>query len=263
MAPRRALAALVAVGACVAALSACGSTVHGQGSGPVEVSRSVASATAASTTPGSSAASSASVSTGSAQSSPSSGSPSSAALAVAAPRQCPGGSCPIIGTADLGDGFVASLRSGTASDGPAFGASVLELTEAGVPVDWHATDDRQPGQLSCIGGAVANCVVIDYQGAHSASATVWRLGRDSATLAKMASADADTPSMSARDLNGDGFVDVIGLQNDYQPDYVTGQVQWQTWVFDGKNLSSTGCTALAPTPPPRPSAPATGTCAGG
>jgi hypothetical protein len=138
---------------------------------------------------------------------------------------------------------------------------VLELTQDGVPVDWHALDDQSPSQLVCLAGAAANCVVIGYTGAHGATATVWRLALSSARLSQAATADADTPSMAAQDLNGDGFLDVLGLQNDYTPDYATGHLQWQTWLFDGRNLTSTGCTPPAAAPPPRPTAAATGSCA--
>jgi hypothetical protein len=233
--------------------AACSSTVQGQGAGPVAPSSSTA---AVSVTSGPSDS----------ESNSDSGAPSSsdattsaAPVAQPPPPQCPGAACPELATAALGNGFVAILRNGQASDG-SVGASVLELTENGVAVDWHGVNGETPAHLTCLPGAAAHCVVVDYAGAHGASASVWRLGLDSATFAKTATVAADTPTMSARDLNHDGFLDVLGLQNDYTHDYATGKVQWQTWLFDGKTLSSTGCTALATAPPPRPTAPATAPC---
>ena len=251
MTPRRFAVALLAAGISLAAAAACSSTVQGQGVGS-QGATATGSTPAVSVTDESSAPTTPTTSVATTT--------SAVPVAQPAPGQCPNAACAELATASLGNGFVAILRSGQATDG-SVGASVLELTQNGVAVDWHAVNGETPAHLTCLAGAAGNCVVVDEVGAHGATATVWRLGLNSAKLTKSATAQADTPSMSGRDLNGDGFMDVVGLQNDYTPDYATGKVQWQTWLFDGKNLSSTGCTPLATSPPPRPTAAVTGACA--
>jgi hypothetical protein len=238
---------------CIAALAvaltaACTSTTSGAGS-------------RAQRSPSASASdSSQATDTGSAQPSdtaaPTTSSP--ADVAVPPPAQCPPGQCAVAGTGDLGNGYLAVLRSGRPTSN-GFGSSIVELTHHGVAVYWHVTDDEAPGSIACKGGVtLPNCIVVDYLGAHASNATVWALS--GGTLHKGATVTVDSPGADGRNLNGDDFVDAIGLQNDYNPDYATGHVQWQTWVSDGHHLTSTGCTALSATAPPRPTAPATGTC---
>ena len=195
MTQRLAAIALFAAGACLSALTACGSTVQGQGAG-AQTSAPAVSVTDESSAPATTSATTATTT-------------SAAPLAQPPPAQCPVSSCAELATASLGNGFVAVLRTGQATDG-SVGASVLELTQNGVPVDWHAVNGETPAHLSCISGAAGNCVVVDEVGAHGANATVWRLAFNSAKLTKAATVQTDTPSLSGRDLNADGFVDVIG-----------------------------------------------------
>lgn len=258
MTPRRAAIAALAAAACLAGAVgavACSSTVHGQGAGPRASSNQSSSAT-----PAVSVTDSGTLATTTGDATTAATTSSAAPVAMQPPPQCPNATCSELATASLGNGFVALLRSGQSSNG-GLAASVLELTLNGIAVDWHAVNDETPAHLTCIGGAAGNCVVVDQVGAHGADATVWRLALNSQKLTSAAKVEADTPSMAGRDLNGDGFVDVIGLQNNYTPDYATGKVQWQTWLFDGKTLSSTGCTPLSVSPPPRPTAAVTGPCA--
>ena len=175
------------------------------------------------------------------------------------PPQCPGGSCNTIATASLGGGYVIMLRSGPQTS-TTLGASVVELTFNGMAIYWFVADGDTPATLTCKTGVKTTCVVVDDVGAHGSTATLWAFANQ--TLTKGAVVNSDTPSMFARDLNADGLVDVVAMQNDYTPNYATGKVQWQTWLSDGAKLTSTGCTPLATTPSPRPTAPATGKCAG-
>src|SRR5439155_15823771 len=98
-----------------------------------------------------------------------------------------------------------------------------------------------------------------YVGAHGSTSTLWAFAKQ--RLTKGATVNSDTPSMFARDLNADGLLDVVAQQNNYTPDYATGKVQWQTWLSDGSNLTSTGCTPLTTAPAPRPTSAVTGKCA--
>jgi hypothetical protein len=175
---------------------------------------------------------------------------------LAPPAQCSGGTCPTAASVQLQD-YQVLLRTGrTPSGGP---ASVIELRHGGVAVFWHATDDETPASLACSSARELTCVAADYDAAHGSNATAWR--RVANALVQGDTVTADSPQIFGRDLTGDGIVDVVGLQNDLTPDYATGHVQWQTWISDGTRLRSTGCTALAATPPPNPSAPVTGRCA--
>jgi hypothetical protein len=177
---------------------------------------------------------------------------------VPAPKECPGGTCKAFDSADLGNGYTFVLR-GNDGYGGGVGASIVELTKGGVPIYWWATNGQTPGGLMCsTGGAVPNCVVVDYTGAHASLGTVWALS--GGTLHRGSTVTVDTPGTSGRDLNGDGLVDVVALQNDYTPDYATGRVYWQTWVSNATKLTSTGCTTPSHAPAPAPTKLVTGSC---
>jgi hypothetical protein len=72
----------------------------------------------------------------------------------------------------------------------------------------------------------------------------------------------DTPGLQPRDLYGDNRIDLYGLQNNYDPDYASGDVQWQTWrrSNDETSFSSTGCGPLSSPAPAAPVALLTGSC---
>jgi hypothetical protein len=240
-----------------AGLAACSSTI--QGTGLPIAAESTSAAPQSDTAPPSEAASP-SATASSTSSAPVASSPPAPPTPAPAspPPECPGGTCPQVDSVALGHGYVIILRGNDGYGGGA-GASVVELTSGGVPVFWSAAASETPGGLACsAAGAMPNCVVVDYTGAHASVATVWALARG--TLHRGATVSSDTPGMSGRDLNADGFVDVVALQNDYTPDYATGKVYWQTWVSDGNHLTATGCTSPTHTPSPAPTQPVSGSC---
>jgi len=51
----------------------------------------------------------------------------------------------------------------------------------------------------------------------------------------------DTPDLRARDLDGDGTAEVLGVVNDYQPDYAGGTRYWMVWSWRGGRYVLTGC----------------------
>lgn len=174
------------------------------------------------------------------------------------PKQCPGGTCRKVASVELGDGYSFVLRANASYNG-GFGAGIVELTKGATPVFWYGKDGESPGGLSCsTGGALPNCIVVAYVGAHGAVGTVWVFA--GGTLHRGGAADSDSPNLQGKDLNGDGLVDVEALQNNYTPNYATGQVYWQTWLSDGAKLTSTGCGSPSKSPPPAPSAPLKGKC---
>jgi hypothetical protein len=156
---------------------------------------------------------------------------------------------------------VILLRTGTASGFPT--SSVVEVTLHKVPVYWHAVDGDQPSRLACNSvtsgsNTTTTCIVVDLMGAHSSSATLYRYAQGQMQLGSRV--ETNTPTMTTADLNGDGALDVAGLRDNETPNYAQGKVQWQTWTSGGSQLTPTGCTALASTPPPAPKIPASGTC---
>jgi hypothetical protein len=151
------------------------------------------------------------------------------------------------------------VRVNPAFDG-GVGATIVELTNDGVPVYWATIGGEMPVQLTCSTSPdKSNCVLIDSVGAHGSNVTVWRLG--GATLHRGSTVASDSPDMRALDLNGDGWVDAEGLQNTHNPGNASGTVYWQTWISDGTHLTSTGCTPPSSSQPSAPAAPVTGTCA--
>jgi hypothetical protein len=240
-----------------AALAACSSTTQGTGLAIATERTSAAPQSGSASPSGLASPSTAASSTSSAPVTSSPAVPPNSAPA-SPPPECPRGTCPQVDSVALGNGYVIILRGNDGYGGGA-GASVVELTSGGVPVFWSATANETPGGLACsTAGATPNCVVVDYTGAHASVATAWTLARG--TLHRGATVSSDTPGMSGRDLDADGFVDVVALQNDYTPDYATGKVYWQTWVSDGNHLTGTGCTSPSHTPTPAPTQPVSGSC---
>lgn len=266
-----------------AALGGCSKNVPGSGRGATDVTVAISALPSNDTAATGSAAPAASASTsgspsssvGGSASRPATGSASGSAPASGAgtgtaaapggalppavppPTSCsPLSQCPKAASGDVGDGYTLVLRSGPGSGS---GASVLELRYRGVSVFWTVKDDETPYELACSATPQKRCVVVDYTGAHAAVGRLWKVMGN--TLVAGGTATSDTPGMHATDLNKDGYVDVVALQNDYTPDYATGKVYWQTWVSNGQSLVSTGCSAKASGDlPPQPVTPQTGSC---
>jgi hypothetical protein len=245
--PVNAVAAAVTAVLTCALVSACTSTVGGSGEARQPSTTAVTST----------AASSSSAPTTTAP--PTSASPTTTAPAAApAPPECPNAACQISATVGLNGPYTFLLRIGGAtSDYPV--SSVVELAYGSVPVFWYVAGGDTPSHITCqVGTGTGNCVVVDTAGAHGSNATVWAF--TGTTLKKGGTVTVATPETFARDLNGDRFVDVEGLQDTYTPTYATGKVYWQTWTSNGTTLTSTGCTAPTTTAAPRPTAPVTGHC---
>jgi hypothetical protein len=196
---------------------------------------------------------------------PSAGPTSSAAgsnpVAVAPPTVCSTAACKTVKSYDLGGGFTIVAR-GNAAAGGGVGAAVVELTQQGTPVYWRVFDGETPSELACdIAGSVRNCVLVDYTGAHAA--TGHPIVLTGATLGIGEAVGSDTPGLHPQDLDGDNRIDLYGLQNNYDPDYASGKVQWQTWrrSGDGMSFTSTGCGPLSASAPTAPTVLQSGGCA--
>lgn len=183
---------------------------------------------------------------------------SSAPSPIPAPAACPNGTCKQNMSTTLSAPFAVIVRTNDAFANGA-GATILELTESSVPVSWYVIQGERPSQITCSSTTEqSNCVLVDFVGAHGSDGIVFRLS--GGTLHRGSTVVVATPETHARDLNGDGWVDVAGLQNNYTPDYVTGKEYWQTWISDGLRLASTGCTAPATPAPPQPTGFVRGNC---
>jgi hypothetical protein len=240
---RSVLAAVLALVA--ATLMACASTTTGTGSGSgLPTSYASSPAAAPSTFGRTSGAATITI-------------PAPSASGAAPPSICAAGGCTKVKSADLGDGYTATLYSGSSAGG-AVASTVLELSRGEVPVFWQVADEQVAGDLECSPQPEPNCVVVVGQGAHASVATGYT--RHLNTLAKYDDVSSDTPSTDPVDLNGDGLVDVVTAINTYQPSYATGTVYWQTFQSTGSAFQSTGCTTPQQVLAAEPLTPLTGAC---
>lgn len=172
------------------------------------------------------------------------------------PPNCPANSCHVRLTASIGGADGVAVWSNDAQH-----STIVVGTVNGAARSSSVLPDESPAQLSCqTRGEQSNCILVDLVGAHGSIAHLIRDNNGSVVLG--ATASASTPTMAANDLNGDGWVDVVALQNDYQPSYVNGHVYWQTWLSDGTALKSSGCSGKSTVAEaaPAPTAPLTGSC---
>ncbi len=190
--------------------------------------------------------------------------PSSAFPSLAPPRECAKASdCTLVKSYKLGDGVLVAVFSAPAASG-GIGAAVLMMARDQTPTYWRVFDGETPSELLCaVAGSVRNCALVDYVGAHAATARPLVVSAIGITVGP--AVGSDTPGLHLGDLDGDNLVDAYGLQNDYDPDYASGHVQWKTWrrSADAISLTSTGCGALAARAPAAPTAFLTGPCASG
>jgi hypothetical protein len=139
---------------------------------------------------------------------------------------------------------------------------VVELTRGRAAVQWWISPhgDGWNGSLTCLTGEPEpNCALIDSLGMHAdvAETLILRAGR----LVHPARAEAITNSVGMRvaDLNRDGYLDVIGTSNDYQPNFAQGHDYWQTFRYHDGRLTLTGCARQLKSVP-APTRLLTGTC---
>lgn len=173
---------------------------------------------------------------------------SAPARAAAMPQECADWTCTRAQTASLGGGYAISIwHAGKAGDYRT--KPVVELSRDGVAVQWWPwpMGDGWSGALACRG---QQCVLTDSDGVHSSVAQVVLLRGGRLVAPAEASVVADLRTVLARDLDGDGDLDVVVLDSDYTPNFAQGHLFWHTFRFDGDRLASTGCvakTGAAPT----------------
>jgi hypothetical protein len=165
------------------------------------------------------------------------------------PQQCVTDTCTKAQTAGVGDGYAISIwhvgKLGDFRTKP-----VVELSHDGVAVQWWLwpAGDGWSGALSC---RAQQCVLTDGDGAHSSVAQVMLLRAGRLVAPARAAVVADLPTVLARDLDGDGDLDVVALDSDYTPNFAQGHQFWNTYRFDADRLASTGCVPKTGPPPPQ------------
>ena len=181
---------------------------------------------------------------------------------VAMPEQCTTWHCTKAQTVTLGGGYTLSLwhagRIGDFTTKP-----VLELSRDGVAVQWWLAPNGfgWSGALTCRANAPEpHCVLTDGAGAHSSMAQVLLLRSGRLVAPARAYVEADLPTVLARDLDGDGYLDVVALDSDYTPSFAQGHLFWNTFRFAGGQLTSTGCVPRTSPTDPAPTQPVTGHC---
>jgi hypothetical protein len=130
---------------------------------------------------------------------------------------------------------------------------VVELRHNGAAVGWWTSPkgDGWNGQLTCLSAAAEpNCVLTDTAGMHASVAEGVLLSGGRLVHPAGAEATSDSGLVHAGDLDGDGYLDVVGATNDYQPNYAQGHNYWQTFRYTGGQLVVTGCQLQMDTPRP-------------
>ena len=152
----------------------------------------------------------------------------------------------------LGNGWSVRLwLSPTPSgvDGSIAGTPVLELLRDSLHVQWWTATMGLAWEagLTCLAtGPEPNCVVSSVEGAHAGSAEMVLLRSGALVGPARTRVVFDSGAPYAEDLDGDGYLDVVGSDSDYQPSYATGHNFWATYRFGADALVETGCA-------PRPS----------
>lgn len=118
---------------------------------------------------------------------------------------------------------------------------------------WTAT-------LTCAAGQHPNCVVASSVGSHAGNAEIVQLRGAALVSSPATSVTFDSGTPTAADLDGDGYLDIVGLDNDYKPSFATGHNFWTTYRFTGGALHQTGCTPLKSPHQSAPTALLTGPC---
>jgi len=189
-------------------------------------------------------------------------SPVAARPAVPMPSQCKTWTCTKAQTVNLGGGYAITMWH-AGKDGDLTTKPVVELARDGVAVQWWLWPDGYgwAGKLTCRAEAPEpHCVLTDGDGAHSSVAQLVLLRSGKLVAPKKASVVADLPTVVPRDLDGDGYLDVVALDSDYTPNFAQGHLYWNTFRFAGGQLTSTGCVRQNSPTEPAPTHPVSGLC---
>ncbi|HEX2902242.1 MAG TPA: VCBS repeat-containing protein [Jatrophihabitans sp.] len=186
---------------------------------------------------------------------------SSQALPPAAPvtAPCAASHCVPEASQPLSGGYAARLWSAPGQPGVDRSVPVVELLHSGDHAGWWVgrLGTGSSAALNCLGTA---CLVSSSLGAHGGAVeTLLLTGAGTFTAPATASVEFDSGMPTVADLGGDGVLDVIGLENDYTPNFAQGHNYWATYRLTGTALVRTGCAPVAAHAQP-PTALLTGRC---
>jgi hypothetical protein len=178
------------------------------------------------------------------------------------PKQCATWHCAKAQTVSLGGGYAISVwHAGRTGDFDTL--PVLELSRNGVAAQWWLAPNGfgSSGALTCRAHAPEpHCVFTDGAGAHSSIAQLLLVRSGRLVAPKQAYVEADLPTVLARDLDGDGYLDVIALDSDYTPNFAQSHLFWNTFRFAGGQYTSTGCQPRTSPNAPAPTQFVSGHC---
>jgi hypothetical protein len=192
---------------------------------------------------------------------------SSTGTASSVPAPCAGFGCRPGPAQQLTGGYSVRLwLSRTPSAGQVTAersTPVLELSRDGRHVSWWAgrLGYGWAATLRCLATvAEPNCVVLAEVGAHAGSAEVVLLRSGGLVSPARASVVFDSGAPSAADFDHDGQLDVLGVENDYHPNYAEGHNYFTSYRLAGDALHQTGCLLKAAASQPPPTILLTGRC---
>jgi hypothetical protein len=193
-----------------------------------------------------------------------SGSPAPSSMKPATkpvPVPCAAHRCTPQPAIQLTDGYSVRLWSYPAPAVPDAATPVVELLSGGQHVSWWIgrLGFGWAATLTCAATAGhPNCVVTSAVGAHAGSAETLLLRDGKLASPAAASVTFDSSQPTAADLDRDGLLDVVGMENDYTPDYAHGHNFWATYRQAAAALHRTGCAPAVS--PARPTTLLTGRC---
>ncbi|HZC53391.1 MAG TPA: hypothetical protein VE441_12950 [Mycobacterium sp.] len=129
---------------------------------------------------------------------------------------------------------------------------VVELLHGQEVAQWWISPlgDGWNASLTCLThGPEPNCALLDSLGMHAAVAEMLTLRGGKLVHAVHAEAITNSVGMRAADLDGDDYLDVLGISNDYRPNFAQGHDYWQTFRYHDSRLTMTGCARQAETAP--------------
>ena len=153
----------------------------------------------------------------------------------------------------------------TGAPAPDLSTPVLQLQHDGQHRQWWIgrSGFGWSAQLSCLAtsaDAPAQCAVLADVGSHAGSAEVVVLRSGALVSSPQASVTFDGGRPLAADLDHDGWLDVLGTENDYKPNYATGHNYWASYRFTDGGLQRTGCVLRRTAAQPPPDQLLTGNC---
>jgi hypothetical protein len=140
---------------------------------------------------------------------------------------------------------------------------VVELLKNSQHLQWWTAEEGfgWAAHLTCLAsGPQPNCMVVAEVGAHAGAAQMLLLAAGKLDSPARTHVIFDSGAPTAADLNRDGYLDLVGSNNDFKPNFATGHNFWVTYRFVGDAMVETGCTPRPPGSVQAPTQLLTGHC---